>query len=72
MNVGVPNSVRRKPVLADMWGCLPGEVQVQILSYLGPKELVRCSAVSIHSLVYDVSLCRASEFFIIFKTGKPK
>lgn len=54
MNVGLPNSVRRKPVLADMWGCLPGEVQVQILSYLGPKELVRCSAVSTHSLVYDV------------------
>jgi len=66
MNVAVPNPVRRRPVLADMWGCLPGEVQVQILSYLEPEELVRCSAVSTHSLIYDVYFCRASGFFIIF------
>ncbi|CUS07608.1 unnamed protein product [Tuber aestivum] len=58
MSVGIPNSVRRKPVLTDMWGCLPGEVQVQILRYLEPRELVRCSAVSRkwHSLCFDGQL----------------
>ncbi|KAG0636256.1 hypothetical protein HOY80DRAFT_1089609 [Tuber brumale] len=56
--IGVPNSVRRKPVRANMWDCLPGEVQVQVLSCLEPKELVRCSAVSRkwHSLCFDGQL----------------
>jgi len=30
----------------DFWGELPSELQVQILNYLKPKQIIRCSAVS--------------------------
>jgi len=37
--------VKQRPNF-DFWGEMPHEVKVQILQYLGSKEIVRCSAVS--------------------------
>ncbi|KAB8200414.1 hypothetical protein BDV34DRAFT_204791 [Aspergillus parasiticus] len=39
-----PASKPKKPF--DFWGSMPGELRMLILSYLTPKEIVRCSLVS--------------------------
>lgn len=46
LRISVPPR-RREP--RDLWTVLPDEVKVQVLGYLEPKELVRCSAVSVLS-----------------------
>ncbi|KAF7588393.1 hypothetical protein BBP40_005753 [Aspergillus hancockii] len=35
-----------KPKVFDFWGSMPDELRMLIFSYLSPKEIVRCSAVS--------------------------
>lgn len=49
---------RRKRENVDFWGELPHEIKVQILRFLRPKELVKCSAVSQswHKLCFDGQL----------------
>lgn len=37
----------RRKTRRDIWSGLPDEVKVGVLSWLAPRELVRCSAVSI-------------------------
>lgn len=39
----------RRKTRRDIWSGLPDEVKVGVLSWLAPRELVRCSAVSIRS-----------------------
>lgn len=41
-------SVPRKKERKDLWTGLPDEVKVGVLRWLEPKELVRCSAVSLY------------------------
>ena len=43
---------------ADLWRLLPSEVSIQILQYLEPREIVRCSAVSRswHQMCFDGQL----------------
>lgn len=39
----------RRKTRRDIWSGLPDEVKVGVLSWLAPRELVRCSAVSIYT-----------------------
>ncbi|KAH0541349.1 hypothetical protein FGG08_004187 [Glutinoglossum americanum] len=52
----------------DFWGGMPDEIKVEILRYLSPKEIVKCSAVSKlwHKMCFDGQLWTsldASEFY---------
>ena len=51
-----PPMKRRKDF--NFWKDMPGELRMEILSYLRPKELVRCSTVSKawHSMCFDGQL----------------
>ncbi|KAI4115890.1 MAG: hypothetical protein LQ345_003596 [Seirophora villosa] len=48
----------RKQRTADFWGEMPYEIRIQILHYLQPREIVRCSAVSRswHKMCFDGQL----------------
>lgn len=43
--VKVMKRIKKRPNF-DFWGEMPQEVRIQILQFLSPKEIVRCSAVS--------------------------
>jgi F-box and leucine-rich repeat protein 2/20 len=58
----------RKRGNVDFWGDMPDEIKVEILRYLTPKEIVRCSAVSQlwYRMCFDGQLWTsldASEFY---------
>ncbi|KAI9862738.1 MAG: hypothetical protein M1813_004234 [Trichoglossum hirsutum] len=65
------NEVAKKPKKRenfDFWGGMPDEIKVEILRYLSPKEIVKCSAVSRfwHKMCFDGQLWTsldASEFY---------
>ncbi|KAF2020497.1 RNI-like protein [Aaosphaeria arxii CBS 175.79] len=53
----VQKKIQRRPNF-NFWGDMPAEIRMQILQYLKPKEIVRCSSVSKswHAMCYDGQL----------------
>ncbi|KAI8936629.1 hypothetical protein NX059_007028 [Plenodomus lindquistii] len=53
----IANKVHKRPDF-NFWGDLPAEIRMQVLRYLQPKEIVRCSRVSKswHAMCFDGQL----------------
>ncbi|KAL2140558.1 hypothetical protein VTI28DRAFT_3613 [Corynascus sepedonium] len=66
--ISLPAKIKKKAPTFNLWADLPRELKVHVLSFLGPKELVRISRVchEFHQMCFDGQLWKsldASDFY---------
>ncbi|KAK3296039.1 uncharacterized protein B0H64DRAFT_442379 [Chaetomium fimeti] len=68
VTVSLPATIKKKATAFNLWADMPRELKIHVLSFLGPRELVRASRVSheFHKMCFDGQLWTsldASEFY---------
>ncbi|KAK4185349.1 hypothetical protein QBC35DRAFT_389695 [Podospora australis] len=68
ITVSLPAEFRKKKTKFNLWGSMPSEIKIRVLSFLSPKQLVRASRASkdFHHMCFDGQLWTcfdASKFY---------